>query len=134
MKIDILCPPPPDIFKDRRRYILIFSILLGLACCGLLLGLYAVVAETSYYAGLETAALALFAGSAVFLTYFGEKLQAYKKLTPPQIKELADLAEQHAEIRTYCGLVAKDGRRAIRGEYEALQEWAEFADARAARE
>ena len=126
MKIDILRTPPTDIFKDRRRQTLIFSILLALACCGLLIGVYAIVTDTRYYAKLEIVALALFAGSAVFLTYFGEKLQDYKKLTPPQLKELADLSRKHSEIKVYCDLVAQANRQPIRAEYEACQEWAEL--------
>lgn len=127
MKIDILRPPPADIFKNRRKYILTFSVLLALACGGLLIGVYAVVADTRYYGKLEIAALALFAGSALFLTYFGEKLQAYKKLTPPELTELAELGQKHVEIKTYCDLLAQANRRPIRAEYEACQEWAEDA-------
>ena len=126
MKIDILRTPPADIFRDRRRYILFFCVLLALACCGLLIGVYAIVADTRYYAKLEIAALALFAGAAVFLTYFGEKLQAYKKLTPPQLKELADLSWKHPEIKTYCDLVVQADRQPILAEFEACQEWAEL--------
>ena len=126
MKIDILRPPPADIFKDRGRYILTFSVLLALACCGLLIGVYAVVADTRYYGKLEIAALALFAGSALFLTYFGEKLQNYKKLTPPELKELTGLGQKHVEIKTYCDLLAQANRPPIRAEYEACQEWAEL--------
>ena len=133
MKIDILRTPPADIFKNRGRYILIFSGLLALACCGLLVGLYAIVSDTRYYAKLEIVALALFAGSAVFLTYFGEKLQGYKKLTPPQLKELADLSRKYSEIKVYCDLVAQANRQPIRAEYEACQEWAEDAAGKADR-
>jgi hypothetical protein len=131
MKIDILRAPPADIFRDRGKYIRIFSVLLALACCGLLIGVYAIVFDTSYYAKLEIAALSLFAGSALFLTYFGEKLQAYKKLTPPQLKELADLSRKHSEIKVYCDLVAQANRQPIRAEYEACQEWAEDAAGKA---
>jgi hypothetical protein len=131
MKIDILRDPPADIFKDRRRYTLIFSLLLALACCGVLIGVYAVVSDTMYYAKLEIVALALFAGSALFLTYFGEKLQAYKKLTPPQLKELAELSRKYSEIRIYCELLAQANRKPIRAEFEACQEWAEDAAGKA---
>ena len=127
MKIDILRDPPDDIFKDRGRYILIFIVLLALACCGVLIGVYAIVSETTHYAKLETAALALFAGSALFLTYFGEKLQSYKRLTSPQLKEMADLAGKHSEIKVYCDRVTQANRQPIFAEYEACQEWAEYA-------
>lgn len=127
MKIDILRNPPADIFKDRGRYINYFIVLLALACSGLLLGVYAIVADTRHYEIIETAALALFVGSALCLTYFGEKLQAYKKLMPPQVKELAELREKHPEVNRYCELVARANRQPIRVEFEACQEWAETA-------
>lgn len=126
MKIDIPSGPPTDIFKDRRRQILTFILLLALACCGLIIGVYAVVSDTKHYAQLEIVSLALFVGAALFLTYFGEKLQDYKKLTPPQRKELADLSRKHSEIQVYCDLVAQANRQPIRAEYEACQEWAEL--------
>ena len=125
MKIDILRGPPDDVFKDRGRYIRIFIVLLALACCGLFLGVYAIVSDTRYYTKLETVALAVFVGSALVLTYFGEKLQAYKKLTPPQLKELAELGLKHAEIKVYGDLLAQANRQPIRAEFEACQEWAE---------
>lgn len=131
MKIDILHRPPADIFKDRRRRTLVFAVLLALACSGLLLGVYAVVSDTKFYDKLEIAALGLFAGSAMFLTYFGEKLQGYKKLTPPQQQELAALAGKHPEIRRYCDQVAQANRQPIRAEFEACQEWAELAGSKA---
>jgi hypothetical protein len=134
MKIDILSPPPSDIFKDRRRQILAFSVLLALACGGLLLGVYAVVSDTKFYDQLEIAALGLFAGSALCLAYFGEKLQDYKKLTPPQQKELAALGRKHAAIQHYSDLVARANRQPIRAEYEACQEWAELTAGRTGEE
>lgn len=127
MKIDILHSPPANIFKDRQRRIIIFAVLLALACSGLLLGVYAVVSDTKFYDQLEIAALGLFTGSALFLAYFGEKLQNYKKLTPPQQEELAALARKHSEIRRYCDQVAQANRQPIRAEFEACQEWAELA-------
>lgn len=131
MKIDVLHSPPADIFKDRRRRTLVFAVLLALACSGLLLGVYAVVSDTQFYDKLEIAALGLFAGSALFLTYFGEKLQDYKKLTPPQQQELAALAHKHSEIRRYCDQVAQANRQPIRAEFEACQEWAELTGGKA---
>lgn len=125
MKIDILSPPPEDIFRDRPKYTLIFISLLGLACFGLLLGVYAIVAETAYYDKLETLALGFFVGAALFLFDVGEKLQAYKKLTPPELEELVDLCRQHPEIKLYCELLTKAGRQPIRAEHEACLLWAE---------
>lgn len=125
MKIDILSEPPPDIFKDRGRYKTLFTVFLGLAGCGLLLGIYAVVMDTRYYGFFEKAAVTLFIASAVPLFYTGEKLQAYKKLNPQQQEELAELCKKYFEIQGYCDLVARSNRRIIFAEYEACREWAE---------
>ncbi len=127
MKINILHKPPDDIFKNRRKFILIFIALLAVACCGVLLGVYAIIAETIYYNQLEKWALVLFVSPTPFITYFGEKLQAYKKLTPPQRMELADWGLQYQEVNVYSDLVAESGRRPIRAEYEACQAWVEAA-------
>jgi hypothetical protein len=124
MKIDICNEPPADIFKNRQKHTIIFIVLLALACFGLLLGAYAIIADTVYYENLETAALSFFVGSALFIAYFGEKLQAYKKLIPPEQKELAELSKKHIEIRIYCDLVAKNNRQPVRGEFEACQAFA----------
>ncbi len=124
MKIDICSKPPADIFKNRRKYTLIFIGLLTLACFGLLLGAYAIFTDTAYNENLETAALSFFVGAALFIAYFGEKLQAYKKLFPPQREELEVLSKKHIEIQIYCDLVAKANRQLIRGEYEACQAFA----------
>ncbi len=125
MKINILHKPPVDIFKYRRNYTLIFIALLTLVCCGLLLGVYAIIADTIYFKQLETVALVLFVAPSMFVAYIGEKLQAYKKLTPPQRKELTDLGQKYPEIKVYCDLVAKANRQLIRAEYETCQAWAE---------
>ena len=125
MKIDILSEPPADIFKNHGKYKIAFILLLALACTGVLLGVYAIVADTKYYGALEKAALTLFAGSAIPLFYVGEKLQAYKKLSPGQKKELTDMCRQYFEIQGYCDLVAKAKRRIIFAEYDACKTWAE---------
>jgi hypothetical protein len=93
--------------------------------CGLLLIAYALFSDTTSNENLETAGLALFIGPALIFVYFCEKLQDYKKLNPAQKKELAALGQKHAEISTYCALVAKENREAIFAEYEACTEWAE---------
>ena len=130
MKIDIPGGPPTDIFKDRRRHTLAFILLLALAGCGLIIGGYAVVSDTKHYAQLEIVSLAFFVGAALLLTYFGEKLQGYKKLTLPQEKELAELGQQHCAIKAYCDQVAQANRQPILAEYEACQEWAEDASSK----
>lgn len=132
MKIDIEQKPPDDIYKDRPRYIAIFIGLLVLACIGILLGAYAIIFDTKYYDNFETTALVFFVGSAVFISYFGEKLQAYKKLFPPQRQELTELAGNYVEIRTYCDLVAQSGRQLIRAEFEACQAFAQEKEQKSA--
>ena len=64
----------------------------------------------------------------MLVSYFGEKLQAYKSLTPDQMKELTEMVQKHPEIEVYCTLVTKAGRQPIRVEYEACQNRAEDAD------
>lgn len=125
MKIDILQGPPDNIFKDRQKYIIIFVGLLAIACFGLLIGAYTIVTNTPYYEQFEILALVLFVAPSPFAVYFGEKLQEYKRLTPPQKEELAALAEQHSEVETYYNLISKADRYPIRVEYEACQAWAE---------
>ncbi|OGQ99621.1 MAG: hypothetical protein A2521_16800 [Deltaproteobacteria bacterium RIFOXYD12_FULL_57_12] len=125
MKIDITREPQPDLFRHHGKYIRIFIALLTLAGCAVLLGVYAIVSDTPQSMGLETVVLALFVGPALAIYYIGEKLQAYKKLTPDQEKELADLARKHPEIKIYCELVAKAGRQPIQAECEACQTWSE---------
>ena len=125
MKIDILQAPPTDIFQKRPRLIFVFVALLFVASCGILFGVYAIFFNTAYYEQFETLALVLFIVPAPFATYFGEKLQGYKKLMPPQREELTALEQKFPEIKNYCDKVRKDDRRFIRSEYEACLEWAE---------
>lgn len=125
MKIDITREPPADIFRNRGKYLWTFIALLALGVCGVLLGVYAILSDTGYYENLETTSLALFVVVALLITYIGEKLQAYKSLTPDQKKELADLGRKHPEIEAYCALVTKAGRQLIRAEYEVCQTRAE---------
>jgi len=127
MKISILDTPQEDIFKDRSKYIFIFIALLTLSCFGLFLGGYAIIAKTSYYSQLEKWSLIFFFAPTPFTTYIGEKLQKYKKLTPPQREELAVLSQQYPEVKVYCDLVSEAGRQPIRAEYRACKTWAEEA-------
>lgn len=128
MKIDITTPPPADIFRDRVKYTWIFIFFISLAACGMLLIIYGIVSDAPSSETLETAALALLVGPAIFLTYFGGKLRAYKKLGPHEKEELKSLALKFPEILTYCALVAEEGREPIFAEYEAFKDWAENAD------
>lgn len=124
MKIDICNKPPADIFKNRKKYIFLFICFLALACLGVLIGAYTIIADNVHSENLETAALGFFVGAALFIAYFGEKLQAYKKLIPPEQKELAELSKKYVEIRIYCDLVAQANRQPIRAEFEACQAFA----------
>lgn len=125
MKVDILDGPPGDIFQNRRKYIILFVVLIIFSACGLLIGLYTMTTNTLYYEQFELAALVFFVAPSPFVFYFGEKLQGYKKLTPPQWDELKMLAKEHLEIKNYCDQVEGKGRRPVRAEFEACQAWAE---------
>ena len=127
MKIDITREPPADIFQKKGKYSLIAIACLILSGCGMLLAAYAIFSDTPHSEKLETAAFTLFVGPILVFSYFGEKLQAYKRLTPDQEKELADLGRKHPEIKAYCALVAEAGRQPILAEYEACQARAEDA-------
>lgn len=122
MKIDLTREPPADIYRERPKYLWIAGMLLALAGCGLLLGAYAIFSATPFSERLEDAALALFAGPGLVFVYFAGKLQAYKRLSPEQEKELAELGRKYPEIATYCALVAKAGRKVLFAEYEACKD------------
>lgn len=122
MQIDITREPPPDIFRERPRYLKIAATLLALVGCGGLVMAYGVVSDTPPSETLETVALVLFVAPGLLFVYFAAKLQDYKRLNPDQKRELAALARKHPEIATYCGLVAKAGREIIHAEYEACQD------------
>ena len=127
MKINVLHGPPADIFKNRRKLTLTFVALLILAFFGVLMGAYAIYSDTNYYKQLETLALAFFAAPSPFAAYIGEKLQDYKKLTPPQHEELAVWGQQYPEVKLYCDQVEFAGREPVRAEYEACHAWVEEA-------
>lgn len=121
MKIDITREPPADIFKNKSKYVLITVAALVLSGCGMALAAYVILSDTPSNGNLETVAFSLFIGPVFLVAYFGEKLQAYRRLTADQAKELADFGLKHPEIKTYCALVARAGRRPIMAEYEACQ-------------
>lgn len=125
MKIDITREPPVDIYCHRGRYLKIAAALLFLSMCGVLLATYAILSDTQQSETMEMVALVLFVGPAVPFFYFGEKVQAYKRLNEAQAKELADLSQQYPEVKAYCALVAQAGRQPIVAEYEACLAWAE---------
>jgi hypothetical protein len=125
MKIDIHHEPSANIFQDRGKYIRISAVLLSLVVCGMLLMAYGILSETQFGETMETVALGLFVGPGLIFVYFGGKLSDYKKLTPEQKNELADLGRKHPEISTYFARVAKQGREPIMAEYEACKDWVE---------
>lgn len=124
MKIDISQEPPIDIFKDQRKLIIVFSILIGLACVGILIGAYAILSNSAN-ASLETWALVFFVAPAPFATFFGEKLQKYKRLTPPQVQKLSLISDEYTEVQTYLDAVKQLNRRLTRVEYQACVDWVE---------
>lgn len=128
MKIDLLHGPPDDIFKDRRKYTLIFIALLIVSSCGLCFGAYALFGHTVYYEQFETLAFIFFVAPSPFAFYFGQKLQGYKKLSPPQYEELGNWIKRYPEIRNYCELIGKTGREPIQAEYNTCQDWVEKPD------
>lgn len=125
MKIDIHHTPPQIPFKNRTLYICIFVLFLALFSCGIGIAIYTTLSDTPYYELLENVALVLFIVPPLIIAYFGGKLQAYKKLTPPQRQELEEWCANYEEIRKYCQLVAKTGRKPVRAEYEASLDWVE---------
>lgn len=125
MKIDILSTPRVDIFRNRGKYTVAFIFFLALAGAGVLLGVYTIVSATRYYEILEKVSAILFVGSAVPVFITGEKLQAYRRLTPEQKKELEDLCRKYSEIQDFCHSVAESGRHIIFAEYQACKDFGE---------
>jgi hypothetical protein len=70
-------------------------------------------------------ALIFFVAPAPFAAYIGEKLQEYKKLTPPQQEELLVWMLKYPEVKLYCDQVAMADRQPVRVEHEACQAWVE---------
>jgi len=125
MKIDILAPPEADIMRERKKYALFFCCFLALACLGIGIGAYAIYYNAQHYQNLDTIALVCFVGASIFISYFGGKLQAYKRLYPPHKKKLAEMRKQHPVIDSYCSQVEALGRPMIRAEFEACATYAE---------
>ncbi|MGW8193411.1 MAG: hypothetical protein ACWGOX_04025 [Desulforhopalus sp.] len=125
MKIDILTAPDADIMRDRKRYAVFFTCFLVLACLGLGIGAYAIYFNAHHYDNLENIALVCFVGASLFISYFGGKLQAYKRLYPPHKEKLAELREHHPVIDTYCRQVEALKRPMIKAEFEACVTYAE---------
>jgi len=125
MKIDILKAPVVNINANRKKYTIIFLFFLGIACLSVGIAVYAIYFSTRYYQNLEDISLGILVGASLFITYFGEKLQAYKRLYPPHRKKLAELRQQHPAIDNYCGQVELLDREMIRAEFLACTRYAE---------
>lgn len=125
MKIDILKAPDADIMRDRNKYALIFIFFLIVACFGIGIGVYEVYFSTIQYKNLDNASLAILVVASLFITYFGEKLQAYKRLYAPHRKMIAKLRQQHPVINNYCSQVEMLKRDMIRAEFLACTSYVE---------
>lgn len=125
MKIDILEQPDPDIFRDRKKYILWFVFYLVLACVAVGTGVVAVYGDAYHFKNLENWALGVLVGSSLGITRFGNRLQAYKKLFPPQREKIIELRSTHPAIEKYCAQVEASGRGLIRIEFEVCVQYSE---------
>lgn len=125
MKINILEPPDPDIFRDRKKYIIWFAFFMVMACVGIGVGVFAIYFDTHHYRNLDNWALGILVGSSLGITRFGNRLQEYKRLYPPQLKKLRELQAENGQIKKYCEEIGAAERREIRAEYDACVEFAE---------
>jgi len=125
MDIDIRCDPPSDVLQGRKKYVRIVVCLLALVASAVLIAVYGVLSDTAHGDKLEKVALVLFIVPGFVFVYYAEKLQAYKRLTPQQEKEMAGLCNNYPDIATYCDRVSKMGRKPVLGEYEACKEHAD---------
>lgn len=125
MKIKIPGQPDPDIFRDRKRYALWFAFFLMGACVSVGVAVFAVYFDTHHYNNLDNWAIGLLIGSALGITWFGNRLQAYKKLYRPHREKLVELRLNHPEIEIYCAEVEAMERGLIQAEYEAFLEYSE---------
>lgn len=128
MKIDIHQTPEHDIFRDRRTNIIWFSFFLLLVCAAVAIGFYAVYSTGSQSFQPEDWALGLLVAASIGITIFGNRLQAYKALFPPQKEKLVSLRQQYPIIEQYCAQVEGMQRKFIRAEYEACVEYAEIQE------
>jgi hypothetical protein len=125
MKIKIPGPPDPDIFRDRKKYALWFAFFLVGACVSVGVAVFTVYFDTHHYKNLDNWAIGTLVGSSLGITWFGNRLQAYKRLYRPHREKLVELRANHPEIDKYCAEVEAMGRRLIQAEYEAFNEYSE---------
>lgn len=129
MKIDLHEPPEHDIFRDKKKYTLWFSFFLSIAGVAVAIGCYAIYSDGSHVVNLENYALGILVASSLGVTRFGNRLQEYKALFPPQKENLALLRAQYPVLEEYCAGVEALQRRFIRAEYEACVDYAEKHEA-----
>lgn len=120
MKIKIAEQPDPDIFRDRKKYALWFAFFLALVCVSVGVAVFAVYFDTHHYKNLDNWAIGTLVVSSLGITWFGNRLQAYKKLYRPHREKLVELRANHPEIEKYCAEVEALARGLIRAEYEAF--------------
>ncbi|WP_153306672.1 hypothetical protein [Desulfogranum japonicum] len=125
MKIDVLQQPEQDIFQHRKRYVLWFIFFFVTAFLGIAVGVYAIYFDSLHIKHLDDLALGILLTASLGITIYGNKLQKYKRLFPPQQEKLANLRTRYSVIDTYCKGVERLGRRFVRAEYEACEEYAE---------
>lgn len=125
MKIKISEQPDPDILHNRRKYALWFAFFLAWACVSLGVAVFAVSFNTQHYQNLDNWIIGTLVGSSLGITWFGNRLQAYKKLYRPHLEKLVELRSNHPEIEIYCAVVEAVGRGLIQAEYEAFIEYSE---------
>ncbi len=125
MKIKISEPPDPDIFRDRKKYALWFAFFLAWACVSVGVAVFTVYFGSHHYKNLDNWAIGTLVGSSLGITWFGNRLQAYKKLYRPHREKLAELRSNHPAIEIYCAQVEAMRRGLIKAEYEAFIEYSE---------
>ena len=125
MKIKIPGQPDPDIFRDRKKYALWFTFFLVGACASVGIAVFAVYFDTRHYQDLDNWAIGTLVVSSLGITWYGNRLQAYKKLYRPHREKLVELRSKYPEIELYCAEVEAMGRGLIRAEYEAFIEYSE---------
>ena len=91
MHIDLHKSPEADIFRNKKKYILWFNLFLSFAAVALAIGFYAITSTHQQIAHLDNWALGILVFSAMGVTRYGNRLQQYKTLFPPQVEKLNTL-------------------------------------------
>ncbi len=125
MKIDISKAPDADIFRNRKTYLIWFLFSLSVCLAAIAMGAYVIYVDSVKYPKLEDWAVWTLAIASLFVSWFGNRLQAYKRLLPPQEEKLAKWRRDYSLIDRYCSEVEKIDRPLIRAEYDACRDYAE---------